>query len=57
MPLPKEMVDEYLKKAENVTFFGIKIKDLTKDELIVAAVMGWEVESRTREQLNSRMKL
>lgn len=38
MAIPKNLIEECLKKAEGCTYFGIKITDLTKDELIVALV-------------------
>lgn len=42
MSIPKTFVDEYLKKANGATFMGIKIVDLSRDELIACAVCGWE---------------
>lgn len=39
--LPEEFVTEGLKIAKNSTLFGISFFDLSKKELIAAAVLGW----------------
>lgn len=53
--LPDAFVQEHLAKAKGMTFFGHRFEDLTRDELIAAAVVGFEsytraVESAERSQ-------
>ena len=49
MNLPKDIVDEYADKAEDITFMGISLCDMTERELL--AVAGYAVEEigRTRD--------
>ena len=39
--LPKGFVEEWTEKGKGSTIFGIRIEDLTKEELFAVAVAGW----------------
>ena len=49
--IPKDFVDECLQKSGGTTFFGVPIKDLTRDELIACAITGWEAEKAEKERV------
>ena len=46
MRLPKEFVEENLKKAKGSMVFGIPIEDLSRDELIACVVAGFLYTNR-----------
>lgn len=49
MPLPEEMMKK-LEGAKYCSFLGIELKDLTKDELIVCAMIGWAAAEDARKR-------
>lgn len=51
MPIPKQFIEKYLKKAKGCKLFGVEIEDLTKEELIACTIAGWEKEAETRKEL------
>ena len=53
--IPKDFVDEYLKKAKGSTFFGVPIENLSRDELIAClAVAGEEITSKREQSSRER---
>ncbi len=55
MAFPESMIAEYLEKAEGCGFRGVPIKDLSRNELIVAVMMGWETIARISGESKKRM--
>jgi hypothetical protein len=52
MGLPKSFIDKYRDLVDNSTLYGVRITDLTEDELQIACVAGWELLKK--EQLKVR---
>ena len=50
MAIPKSFTEKYLKESEGATFFGQKITELTRDELIAMAMSGWKREKEARAE-------
>ncbi len=48
--IPKDFVEENLKKAKGSLFYGVSFADMTRDELIACAVAGWEEQVRQRTE-------
>ena len=53
--IPKEFVERNLKKAKGACFLGTPIEELTRDELIACAVLGWEAEQEALKE-NERQR-
>lgn len=49
MPLPESFVADGLKDAEGFLLFGVALSDMTRDELIAAAIGGWKQVESARE--------
>jgi len=54
--IPKSLVEEMLDKASGTRFFDIPINDLTREELIAMAIMGWEGSDQLREMASNERK-
>ena len=54
--IPQDMIEDALAKAEGATFLGKPIKELSKDELIVCAITGWEQVAQERETAERERK-
>ena len=53
-------VNARVEKAKGMSFFGIPLLDLTREQLIACAVEGWESWDRSREnskQMAEMMRL
>ena len=46
MALPKGFVEKNLKKAKGSIFYGVRLEDLTKEELMACVVAGWDEARR-----------
>lgn len=42
--IPKSFVDENLAEAKGCSFFGVPIENLSRDELVACAVVGWKAK-------------
>lgn len=40
--LPEKLKERYIPKAQKMKFFGISLKTLSKEDLMICACMGWE---------------
>ena len=47
--IPPKIVTDAIERGKGMQVFGVALHDMTRDELICAAVMGWEAERRARE--------
>ena len=56
MNISKSFIEKYLKEAEGCTFFGQKVSELSRDELIAMAVAGWKEEAAARAEGIRMMK-
>lgn len=57
MPLPKDFVKRGLERAKDATLYGVRIDDMSHDELIAAVAHGWRQASITPEPLQIKVKL
>jgi len=48
--LPDGFVQEGLKIAKGAVIFGVRLDDLSRDELLASAAHGWEAYRRQLEQ-------
>jgi hypothetical protein len=42
MKLPQDILEEGLRLATNATIYGIRVQDMSRQELIAIAVLGWK---------------
>lgn len=49
--ISKDFVDKYVNKAEGVSFFGVPIKDLSRNELIACVYYTREAEKNQIKEL------
>ena len=57
MPLRAEFVEENLAISGDLSLFGIKVNDLTREELIACCVMLAKSEKRQRDEAYRRRTL
>jgi hypothetical protein len=55
MKLPTEFVEEGLALAARATIFGVPFADLSRDEAVAAAALGWMAERKSCEQAREQM--
>lgn len=49
--IPKTFIDEYLQKKDKiVTFLGVPLEKLSRDELMACAICGWEEAKSARKE-------
>lgn len=50
---PTHVTERYLEPAKAMTLYGVRLTDLTRDELLAAAAMGWTQHQKALEELRS----
>ena len=55
--LPESFMKSGTELAKDARIFGIRFDELSRDELMAVAAMGWKKESDTREEAENRTKL
>lgn len=54
--LPKKFVETGMALAKGSSLFGVSFDDMTRDELIASAAMGWKKNEQTAVELRERTK-
>lgn len=49
MTLPEDFVGKWLPKASGSYFLGVRLTELTRDELLAVAIMGWTEQQEARK--------
>ena len=52
--IPKSFMEKYLDEAKNSTLFGVKLIDMTKEELMVTAAAGWAAKTKAIEDASKQ---
>ncbi len=53
--ISEETVNRYLAEAADMKWFGVPLTELSEDELMACAVMGWKAERAVREERARRI--
>ena len=55
--LPTHVTERYLEPAKAMTLYGVRLTDLTRDELLAAAAMGWTQYREALKAMRARPAL